>query len=69
MFLLISPIKSNKTRHHIKYCFHSYTFKTNINKLVHINTPNNHVLNIVVETFVHTNAAENEIATYNFYDI
>lgn len=49
---------------------HIYNFfKTNINKLVHINTPNNHVLNIVVETFVHTNAAENEIATYNFYDI
>lgn len=49
---------------------HIYNFfKTNINKLVHINTSNNHTLNIVVETFVHTNDVESEIATYNFYDI
>lgn len=49
---------------------HIYNFfKTNINKLVHINTSNNHTLNIVVETFVHANDVESEIATYNFYDI
>ena len=49
---------------------HIYNFfKTNINKLVHINTSNNHTLNIVVETFVHNNEVESEIATYNFYDI
>lgn len=49
---------------------HIYNFfKTNINKLVHVNTSNNHVLNIVVETFVHSNDVEGEIVTYNFYDI
>lgn len=49
---------------------HIYNFfKTNINKLVHVNTSNNHVLNIVVETFVHSNDVDGEIVTYNFYDI
>lgn len=57
-------VKEGKDYEHI-YNF----FKTNINKLVHVNTPNNHVLNIVVETFVHDNYAEGEIVTYNFYDI
>lgn len=49
---------------------HIYNFfKTNINKLIQMNTSNNHVLNIVVEKFVHMNNVDSEIATYNFYDI
>lgn len=49
---------------------HIYNFfKTNINKLIHMNTSNNHALNIVVEKFVDMNNADGEIATYNFYDI
>ena len=48
---------------------HIYNFfKTNINKLIQMNTSNNHVLNIVVEKFVHMNIVDSEIATYNFYD-
>lgn len=49
---------------------HIYNFfKTNINKLIQMNTSNNHVLNIVVEKFVHMNNVDSKIATYNFYDI
>lgn len=49
---------------------HIYNFfKTNINKLIQMNTSNNHVLNIVVEKFVHMNNVDSTIATYNFYDI
>ena len=48
---------------------HIYNFfKTNINKLIQMNTPNNHTLNIVVEKFVHINNVDSEVATYNFYD-
>lgn len=48
---------------------HIYNFfKTNINKLIQMNTPNNHTLNIVVEKFVHINNVYSEVATYNFYD-
>lgn len=48
---------------------HIYNFfKTNINKLIQMNTSNSHALNIVVEKFVHINNVDNEIATYNFYD-
>ena len=48
---------------------HIYNFfKTNINKLIQMNTSNNHVLNIVVEKFVHMNNNDSEVATYNFYD-